>query len=355
MEKATARVDELRLDLRNPRKPGAEFGNTSEAIEYLVRYADVMELISSITRSGWLDFEPLIIERDTNIVIEGNRRLAALLLIRDPELRKTHRLTLPDDVLDGATPESVEVFVVGDRAEARDFIGFKHINGPFKWDALAKAKYAWEWLQEDPSLGIAAISERLGDRHSTVRRLVNAYTVLRQAEELGFDRTETTRGLTFSHLYTGLPYVSVREYLGLGESASVLLPANPVATDRHERLLTYMTWLFGQGDKPRVITSQNPDLGKLAKILESRQATAMLEAGEPFAVVTGLVEDKKRGFEESVYKLSTAASEAAGRIGGFDGDEEVLGVAISAYRTVRRMVQAMQKPDDDDLALKDSD
>jgi hypothetical protein len=355
MEKATLRVDELRLDLRNPRKPGAEFADTSEAVEYLIRYADVMELISSISRSGWLDFEPLIVERDTKTVIEGNRRLAALLLIRDPELRQAHRLTLPDAVHDGATPESVEVFLVGDRTEARDFIGFKHINGPFKWDALAKAKYAWEWLQEDPDLGIEAISERLGDRHSTVRRLVNAYTVLRQAEDLGFDRTDTTRGLTFSHLYTGLPYVSVRGYLGLGESASALLPADPVAPDRHDNLLRYMTWLFGQGDKQRVITSQNPDLGKLAKVLESKQATAMLEAGEPFAVVSGLVEDKKRGFEEAVYKLSTAASEAAGRLGGFDGDEEILSVATSAYRTVRRMVQAMQKPDDDDLGLKDSD
>ncbi len=123
--------------------------------------------------------------------------------------------------------------------------------------------------------------------------------------------------------------MSVRDYLGLGESASALLPPNPVAEDRRNHLLRYMTWLFGQGDKQRVITSQNPDLGKLAKVLENKQATAMLEAGETFAVVTGLVEDKKRGFEEAVYEPLTAASEAAGRIGGFDGDEEIVGVATS--------------------------
>lgn len=355
MEKATFPVDELRLDLRNPRKPGVEFNGESEALEYLVEHADVKELISSITRSGWLDFEPLIVERDTKTVVEGNRRLAALRLIRDEQLRRAHRIALPGVVHAGATPDQVEVFIVGERAEARDFIGFKHINGPYKWDALAKAKYAWEWLQEDPDLDIEAISERLGDRHSTVRRLVNAYTVLRQAEGLGFDRSDTTRGLTFSHLYTGLPYVSVRRYLGLEENPSSLLPADPVAEDRREHLLRYMTWLFGQADKPRVVSSQNPDLGKLAKVLASKQATAMLETGQPFTVVTELVEDKKRGFEDAVYKLSTAASDAAGRIGGYEGDEEILNVATSAYRTTRRMIQAMQRPDEDDLGLKGGD
>ena len=76
-----AAPDTLSLDLSNPRMPDEKFADEDEAIAYLYVQADLSELIQSIGNSGWLDFEPLIVEEPTRTVVEGNRRLAALRII----------------------------------------------------------------------------------------------------------------------------------------------------------------------------------------------------------------------------------------------------------------------------------
>jgi len=63
-------------------------------------------------------------------------------LLTDLAIRERLGYKLPNDGSIPDLPEEVRVRWVDDRAEARSFIAFKHINGPFKWDALAKAKYA---------------------------------------------------------------------------------------------------------------------------------------------------------------------------------------------------------------------
>ena len=61
----------LKLNLVNPRIPYATFRTEDEALRYLYAQADLGALIQSIGNSGWLDFEPLIVEEVTNTVIEG--------------------------------------------------------------------------------------------------------------------------------------------------------------------------------------------------------------------------------------------------------------------------------------------
>ena len=138
----------LHLDLMNPRAPDEDFGDENAVLEYLLDHADVNELVQSILSSGWLDYEPLIVLEEGNIVLEGNRRLAALRIISDEALRERLKIELPSSPSPAAIPAYVRIRRVKSRNEARDFIGFKHINGPFKWDALAKAKYAAEWFRD---------------------------------------------------------------------------------------------------------------------------------------------------------------------------------------------------------------
>ena len=173
----------LKFDAHNPRFVDTDLQSEEEIVRYLYDRADVDELIQSILSAGYIDFEPMIVLRDANIVLEGNRRLAALRLIDDAKLRESLNIKLPDIKNPDAFPERVRVFWVDRREDARGYIGFKHINGPFKWDALAKAQYAAEWFAEGGD--IESISRTLGDNHSTVRRLVNGWFALRQARELG--------------------------------------------------------------------------------------------------------------------------------------------------------------------------
>ena len=135
---------------------------------------------------------PLIVEESTRTVIEGNRRLAALRIIANHQLQQRFKVTLPEPLHPNAKPDEIQVNYVGSRNEARDFIGFKHVNGAFKWDSYAKAKFAHSWLQDGDD--IDEVSRRLGDGHNTVCRLVNGVVVLEQAEKAKlFDRARRSK------------------------------------------------------------------------------------------------------------------------------------------------------------------
>lgn len=286
---------DLKLDLLNPRVPDESFDDEEAVLEYLLENADVDELIQSISTSGWLDYEPLIVLADTNVVLEGNRRLAALRLIEDADLRRRLGVVVAE-----ASPARIRVCKVQSRADARDFIGFKHINRPFKWDALAKAKYASEWFKEGGD--ISQISRRLGDNHNTVSRMVNGWNVLHQSAATGFDRAATTKkAFAFSHLYTALARPTVREYLGLpDDDASGVLPENPVPKNKIQELQLFMSWLYGQKNQPTVIGSQNPDLNKLVDVLGNATARTMLETTRDLRLAYDQVEDKSLHFSRSL-------------------------------------------------------
>jgi hypothetical protein len=345
-----AAVADLHIDLNNPRVPEESFTSETEALKYLVDHADVKELVQSIGRSGWLDFEPLIVLEPGNIVIEGNRRLAALRLIADEKLREELGFRLPADMEARKTPKTVRVFFVDSRADARDFIGFKHINGAFKWDSFAKARYAADWLDDTPTATVKDVSERLGDSHNTVLRLVNGYRVLRQAERLGLSIRDVTarRGFSFSHLYTALPSPAVRTFLGITADGTDLLDLDPVPQSHHDDLMQYLTWLYGQeGRGKNIITSQNPDLGKLTRVLSNSSSLGMLRTTNSLDDAYDLVEDKGEAFSKAIFDLLKAAREAASQVGKYDGDPELLQVAQTINQTVRRMFVGMQATTDD--------
>ena len=285
-------VARLRLDRLNPRLIGEDDRASDEAIvARLYRAADLDELLQSITANGYMDIEPLVVMDDPEarngelIVLEGNRRLAALRLLREPDLARSIaaseglRIAIPPiaDPL-RATLDEVSVYPVANRERARSFIGFKHINGPAKWDAYAKARFAAEWYKEERSEGVdlAVIARAIGDKHDTIKRMVSAIYVLDQAKNEGlFDIEDRhTRKFNFSHLYTALSRSQYMEYLGLGAAWARHDPEpNQVRRERLEELRKVLVWIYGSredGVQP-VVQSQNPDIKRLGEVLAHAQ------------------------------------------------------------------------------------
>ncbi len=333
---------DLKLDLANPRIPDAAFKTEDEALEYLFAQADLGELIQSIGNSGWLDFEPLIVEEKTMTVVEGNRRLAALRILADPALQQQLKASIPDPLHENALPEQIQVNFVESRKEARDFIGFKHVNGAFKWDSYAKARFAYAWLRDGDD--IDEVSRRLGDGHNTISRLVNGVVVLEQAETARlFDKEQRTkRSFYFSHLYTALSTPNVRQYLGLPNNDNTVLAKDPVPTDRRANLKNLLSWLYGQDDEPSVIKSQNPDLGRLVSVLGNDRATTALAASRNLDRAFEMIEDKARAFEKAFYRLTDAVQEVSGVIARYDPKSDLVDDAETLQRSVTYIVQAIK-------------
>lgn len=330
---------QLRLDLSNPRMPDEGLTSENATLEWLVDEASLDELIQSIASSGWVDYEPLIVLDDLNTVIEGNRRLAALRLLNDRETARKLGVRIPAVLHDNAIPTAIRIWRVAARKDARDFIGFKHINGAFKWDAFAKAKYAADWLADDGEVN--EVAHRLGDTHNTIVRLVNGFKVLRQAESLGFDRRDIHGRFAFSHLYTALARPSYRDYLGLPATTG-LLQDNPVDGGHLDELMQLMTWLYGQDSQPPVIKSQNPDLKRLADVLPNRTALAMLTRDPNLDQAHAQVEDRSQLFAEAIFALASAANHAIALVGSYEGsDQELERMIASTARTIRGIQAAV--------------
>jgi len=340
----------LKFDFENPRFIDQNFRNEEEVIRYLYDNADVDELIQSILSAGYIDFDPLIVLKPKRIVLEGNRRLAALRLMTNAELRAKLDVQLPTIPNSKAAPNKVRVRWVTTRDEARFFIGFKHINGPMKWDALAKAKYAATWFEEGGD--IDTIGRTLGDTHNTVRRLVNGWYTLQQALADGFDLAQISKkSFSFSHLYTALTRSAVREFVGLsGDDLSAPPRKNPIPKKNKAQLSQLMSWLYGQEDKgePTLIQSQNPNLNELSRVLEHPRARLMLIANRSLEDAFKLVSPDSSRFEENLMRAAKQTEDALGLAGAYDGDATLMRVAENMNKTTRSLVAAMKAKNEED-------
>jgi hypothetical protein len=308
-------VDDLKLDLENPRFVDLSFDDEAAMIEYLNANADLSELLLSILNSGFMDFEPIVVRRGDNVVLEGNRRVAALRLIRNIKLREKLSIKLPADPIEAAMPKEIRAVLVNDASEARKFIGFKHINGPQKWDAMSKAKYAADWHAEGASL--EEISRSLGDTFNTVTRLVEGYRVYKQALGLGFDpERRTARRFAFSHLYTALTRSSIKQWLDLQDDEKL----DPVPKQNADRLQTLMSWLYGQGERePAVVRSQNPDLNRLADVIGNERTLEMLSTTRNLSIAYEELEPQQTRLENSLIQAVRHTENAAAIVSSFDG------------------------------------
>lgn len=343
-----APVDELRFDLENPRFVDFAARDQADVVRFLYEEADLNELIQSISASGFIRYEPLLVMREGACltVLEGNRRLGAVLLLRSPELRTELRVTVPAMALEQLrTLDQLLVREVADRREARAFIGFKHINGPHKWDSLAKAKYAARWIEDGGD--IQEVARTLGDTHNTVRRLVFGWLVLQQAEANGFDREQrSARKFAFSHLYTALARPGYRSYIGLSDDpADTPLTANPVAPDRLADLRELMEWLYGNraADRPALVRSQNPDLNHLNDVLQHGEARSYLVAGRGLAAAYEVIAPRNRRFADALIAAVQDAKEAMSLVTEYDRDPALLDNARVLERTAKRLAKNMEE------------
>ena len=356
-------VERLRLDRGNPRLVGEAAGASDEwIIARLYRSAELDELLQSMSTNGYLDIEPLVVVRVPDnaalIVLEGNRRLATLRLLREPALvqsiasEEKLRISVPA-VGDGlrATFDQVSVYPVASRERARAFIGFKHINGPAKWDAYARARFAADWYRDGRAdgVGLEQIAAAIGDRHDTVKRMVSAIYVLEQADANGlFDIEDRyTRKFNFSHLYTALSRSQYMDYLGL-EAAWAQHDPRPdqVPEEKLDELRKVLVWIYGSkaDDAPPVVQTQNPDVKRLGEVLAHAEGRHVLEQTGDLDQAHASTESVDTRFTASLLRARDDIRDAAGSLRAYDGrDQSLLDITEDVRETAEVVHSRMAK------------
>lgn len=343
---------ELSFDLSNPRlahlSKSQPLRADKDIILALKSVADLDELILSIAANGYVNVEPMLVigEDAPYRVLEGNRRLAAIKLFLDPDLAESCKVRIPEiDPLVVESLKNILVYRIESEDESRAYIGFKHINGPHKWDSLAKAKYAADWYQGGVS--IEEISQKIGDSFQTVKKMLFGWFVLEQAKSENVFTPEDAFGkkqFAFSHLYVALTRTQIREFLGISGGEGESLVSGPISQERIENLGKLCRWIYGskQDRIEPVVRSQNPDIKNLAEVLANERALHILEVKEDLnAAHQSLVADDAI-FKNALFQAELNLKQALANSYTYINNDAQLSVAGSIKRMATELLRSME-------------
>jgi hypothetical protein len=144
----TLSVTSLQLDHKNPRIPELGHEPTQrDIVAELVEHDNVYELAKDISDQGYFPTELLIgvVEDSKDIIVEGNRRLAALKLLLSPDLAPDEHIKKFRLLQGNVSPETIKkvrVCFAPSREAAPPLIINRHTRtGVERWKPAQQAKY----------------------------------------------------------------------------------------------------------------------------------------------------------------------------------------------------------------------
>jgi hypothetical protein len=213
-------VTDLRLDPDNPRfVTDRDTTDLATFLPWFSAEADLLAVASSIAVNGYQAAEPLLVApRDGGdarlVVVEGNRRLAAVQLLLRPELLpRSSELRELSFEADHGELQQLPCLVYGDRNGILNYLGNRHVVGVKEWKPLSKARYVRQLRERADALGIDSddrtLAKRIGSNGPYVRRLLNSLEAF-EAVTLRRPKDEAR----FSLLATALQYSNIVEFVG---------------------------------------------------------------------------------------------------------------------------------------------
>lgn len=185
------KLNTLQLDLNNPRiKYRGVTLNQTQILKFLIKNEKVYELAKKISEEGYfVGEEPIIcIENNKKVVLEGNRRTAALKLLQDPKkyLSNAKANTLQKNILKNNFPidRKLKCYIAPNRLLANPIIYERH-NGISlqKWKTGNQYAFVAEMYYED-GLSIEDICKVLNEKRSNILKPLKAYNLFYEGKEI---------------------------------------------------------------------------------------------------------------------------------------------------------------------------
>lgn len=290
--------DLLQFDARNPRFAGELNGKSQQQIQQYIfgkpHYAS--QLVDSFLENGFIDYEPLIVKRHAKkyVVIEGNRRLAAINEIRGrPDVYDRRAKEL----------ESVPVLVFPDssdeqqRKDMRVYLGVRHLLGFREWPPISKAQFLDR--ESRTQGGLDRVIKEVRIKRQDARRFLVPYRLLKRANIV-------LPGEDFWVLGEALNRGGVKKFLQLEVEPKSL----QVLSFDKRRLNLLLNDLYGpkrRGTQRRDVSSRTlqdtRDLKRLSDVLSSDKASAVLHSGKSLEEAEIYVDTREQSLRR-LQKLS---------------------------------------------------
>jgi len=322
----------LRLDPQNPRLPVEQRGSGQEDLAvHLELGFDALTVAESIAAHGYFGSEPLIViasdEPGVWVVVEGNRRLTALLGLVDNTVRR--EFANPDPWVKLAAKatigldDHIPVVVLPDRAAAGPIIGFRHISGILQWQPFAQARYV-AGLVDDEGMTFTGVAQMIGIDKTRVGNLYRDQAIARQARGLGLETGPLEA--SFSLLTVAMNTTKLRDHIGAPVGSRTEPGEEPIPAEKVEHLRELLTWIYGEGETEPVI-SDSREISKLGSVVASNLGLSALRSGSTLeAAVQKIKEADVDPHQRLINRLRTGKNSlvaAMQDVADFADDDEV--------------------------------
>jgi len=320
-------IEALSFDPENPRLPSRVTStDEAEVLDFMIMKANVIELMGSISSQGFFPGEPLLVVPDPNnndicLVVEGNRRLAAVKLLLSPASAPSRQKAIQQ--ISGETEERIKgdlrelpILVFDHRDQILGYLGYRHITGIQTWGSLAKAEYLHQLLvkrerelqgsnTEDgdisPRKQDILLAKEIGSRSDHVGQLLSSLAVYEQIREHDFFEVNNLNEetLEFGVLYTAIGYAGINQFIGLDGRRDRDLESLNL-----KHLANLTKWLFEKREKGTTVLGESRNLAKLDSIVQSEQAIQRLYDGHSLEVAYSQSQGPRDTFLTSLKQIS---------------------------------------------------
>lgn len=342
----------LLLDPFNPRLPEEMQGEEQDELAvHLELGFDALTVAESIASHGFFGSEPLIVVAADDgtrwLVVEGNRRLTALLGLVDKEIRSQFANPGPWEMLAAQAEvtydDQIPVVVLPDRASATPIIGFRHISGILQWQPYAQARYIARLVDED-GMKFSEVAEMIGVDRTKVGNLYRDQAIASQAREMGIETGLMEE--SFSLLTVAMSTPKLRTHISAPLGSKTEPGEPPIPDEKAPALKELVGWLYGDGEVEPVI-GESRDISKLGNVVASETGLRALRDNSTLEAAIQKVKDADANPRHRLLtRLRTgknALSLALDDIGEFQDDPEVADAVDEARAAADGLLAALSR------------
>ena len=243
-------LNTLKLDLNNPRINyyGTPL-NQTQIMEYLIKNEKVYELAKKISDEGYfVGEEPIIcIEDNKKIVLEGNRRTAALKLLQDPKkyLPTSRANTLLKNIHKNnfAINSKLKCYIAPNRLLANPIIYSRHKGEALKkWETGNQYTFVSDMYYKD-GLSLDDICLLLNETQGNIKKILKAYNLFDEAQKIYLEKTGEfieISNFDITNLERFYNYEPAKEFLGIIFSDDDASLEINISNEEFEKRLLYI-------------------------------------------------------------------------------------------------------------------
>lgn len=283
------RITDLKLDRDNPRLPTtlrSQETKDVQIIDWMLKDASIIELMMAIGEAGFFIGEAILVVYNNDfkkyVVVEGNRRLASVMLLNDPDIAKLHKKKIAKVFQEAEfKPDVIPCIVFDNKTEITKYLGYRHVTGVKSWGILPKARYLNELLKE---LSNETLSEKcrelakiIGSRSDHVRKLLISYWIYEVVEENGFYGISglDEMSIYFNYYTDSLSKESIRKYIDID-----LVSDDPIKNINIGKLGELTNWFFFKNENGATrVLGNSEQLKMLNEVLSNDEALDYFKGG----------------------------------------------------------------------------